>query len=576
MSAIAVVTLVVVGAVIVIGLVSSVSSRIGIAAPIVLVVVGLALGLIPGAERFELDPELVLTVVLPPLLYAAARRVPFVDFRRNIRAILLLAVVLVVVSAFVTAGLVSAIWGGVGFALALALGAVVSPPDPVAATSLARRLGLPPRIVTILEGEGLINDATALVLLASALSIAELPSGASPSPVPIVLEFLWAVIGATAIGVVLGIAAVRVRERVHDQVLDTAIALSIPFLAYLGADAVGASGIVGVVAAGIAAGHSGPFRIRAPVRITEDANWRLVTNVVANGVFLYVGIQLVPLVQRVVAGPLDEVAVIGVALLVTLVLVVVRFAAMPAVIAILRHRVRTARGRFRRAERRLEEERGAAPRRRVDRFRHRHDARENDLAAERDQVLGWRDAVILGMSGMRGVVTVAAVQTLPDDRYRSGLVLIAYIVAILTLLSQGLTLPFVARRIRPPDDEAVDHRAEIAELRSKISRAGSEAVDRAVEASRSRIAPGVVDALKEAAETHTGRMDEWGSGALDDPRSRLRQFHELRERSLSAQRAALRHERDRGEYSSDAVAFVGRTLDSEELQLRLFGGESLD
>ncbi|MBI5161497.1 MAG: sodium:proton antiporter [Micrococcales bacterium] len=586
MNEVAVITLVVVGAVLVIGVVSSVSGRIGVAAPIVLVVVGVGLGAIPGADRIDLAPEFILTVVIPPILYSAARNVPFVDFRRNFRVILFLSVALVVISAVLVALLVSLVWAGVGLALALALGAVVAPPDAVAATSLARRLGLPPRIVTILEGEGLLNDATALVLLGTALSLVGSTGVDDVNGGVIALLFLWAVVGAAVVGFLLGTFSVRLRQRVSDTVLDTAISLAVPFLAYLAAEEVGASGIVSVVAAGIVAGNSSPFRVAAPLRITETANWRLATIVLENGVFLYMGMRLWPLVGDVVAGPLTLVEVIGLGMLVTAVLVAVRFAVIPGVLWSIRRRVTRTQARHEQVGERLrevEEQHRAAPasarppRRRLARFRVWQEITGNDLEAERAQPLAWRDGVILGMAGMRGVITVAAVQTLPeDDGYRTGLVLVANFVAVTTLLVQGLTLPFVVTRLRPAREEEADQRSEIAELRRKVLDAGFDELERIEKKRGAALDPTVVQALRTAGEARSERVTRWGEGDPGDPSSSAHQFEQLRAKTLAAQRSALRHERARGAYSSEAVAFVGRTLDAEEFQLRLFGGETLD
>src|SRR3954469_18004996 len=190
--------LVVVGVILVIGVVSFFASRIGVAAPLALTVVGVGVGAIPNLPHVSIHPDLVLTVILPPLLYAAARQVPFVDFRRNLRVIVFLAIALVVVSAVLVGVAVTLLWG-IPLALGIALGAVVAPPDAVAATSLGKRLGLPPRIVTILEGEGLLNDATALVLLATMLAIVTTRT-ASINGWMIALSFAWAVIGAVIIG----------------------------------------------------------------------------------------------------------------------------------------------------------------------------------------------------------------------------------------------------------------------------------------------------------------------------------------------------------------------------------------
>lgn len=214
------------------------------AAPLPLVVVGAALSAIPSTPLIQVNPHVILGVVLPPLLYAAALQMPFVDFRRNLRVITSLAVVLVALSAAAAGLVVHAALPAVPLALAFAVGAVVAPPDAVAAISLGKRLGLPRRVVTILEGEGLVNDATALVL-------------------------------------------------------DVAIALVVPFVAFLLAEEVHASGIVAVVAAGLTLGNRAPGRVPAARRRAEEANWATFSMVVENGVFLLKGYPLPPAVREV-------------------------------------------------------------------------------------------------------------------------------------------------------------------------------------------------------------------------------------------------------------------------------------
>jgi len=333
------VTLVVVAVVLVIGVVSFFAGRIGVAAPLALTVVGVVVGAIPAIPHFEVEPSIVLTVVLPPLLYAAARKVPFVDFRRNLRVIGFLAIVLVVVSAVLVGVLVHLLWLTVPIALAIALGAVVAPPDAVAATSLGKRLGLPPRIVTILEGEGLVNDATALVLLSTMLAIVT-TSVQSPNGWMIALTFLWAVVGAVIIGSILGVVAVTLRARVTDPVLDAAISLVIPFVAYyLAGEFAHSSGVVAVVVAGILVGNQGAYRIRASFRLAESGTWRIVTLLIENAVFLFMGFQLWPIVAEVAEG--DELlSTLGVAGLVIVLLVGIRFAAMPPLLWTIRRRYR--------------------------------------------------------------------------------------------------------------------------------------------------------------------------------------------------------------------------------------------
>jgi NhaP-type Na+/H+ or K+/H+ antiporter len=631
------VTLVVVAVVLVIGVVSFFAGRIGVAAPLALTVVGVVAGAIPAVPHFEVEPSIVLTVILPPLLYAAARQVPFVDFRRNLRVIGFLAIVLVVVSAVLVGLLVHLLWVTVPISLAIALGAVVAPPDAVAATSLGRRLGLPPRIVTILEGEGLVNDATALVLLSTVLAIVT-TSVQSPTGWMIALTFLWAVVGAVLIGGILGAVAVALRRRITEPVLDAAISLVIPFVAYLAGEFAHSSGVVAVVVAGILVGNQGAYRIRASFRLAESGTWRIVTLLLENAVFLFMGFQLWPIVAEVASGH-ELFGTLGVAGLVIVLLVGIRFAAMPPLLWTIRRRYRKqaaradqTQGRFDNVTEEDFQQRAAsfrqlgikqsslrsftrgirarfgivtkndkAARDRVvarlaeleknpppvpveiddttrarfsqtfQNFRKRLDQQNNDLTAERDQALGWRDGVILGLSGMRGVVTVAAVQTIPDHQpMRESLVLVAFAVAIVTLVVQGLLLPPVVRRLRPADDAPGGERTEVYELRKLMKDAGDSAVAAAVvdaEASGVPVRPGVLEEVNVQGETWLGRLEIWANADLTDPENQVAQFQQLRRVQLVAERAALRDAYERGAFSSEAIDVLRAALDSEEISI---------
>lgn len=563
--------LIVVGAVLLIGAVSLVADRIGVAAPLVLVVMGMLIGALPGVPRIILDPEIILAVVIPPLLYAAARQVPFVDFRRNLWVIGMLAVGLVVVSALAVGFVVHLVWATVPLALAVALGAVVAPPDAVAAVSLGRRLGLPPRIVTILEGEGLVNDAAALVLLGTALSIATAGVG-EVSGWGIAGGFLWAVAGAVAVGWVAGRLGVAVRSRVANPIFDVALSLSLPFLAYLGAEAVGSSGIVAVVAAGIVVGNSGTFRIRASLRQTESTNWRTFSALVENAVFLYVGIELWPVIDDVGSGS-GVLLALALGLALSVLLVAVRFAVIPPLLWAIRRRYRGAERRHARAEgrvRRALESEAVPPRLAgsLDRIRDRLVRNANDLTAERDRALGWRDGVIVSLSGMRGVVTIAAAQTIPpDEPLRSPLVLVAYTVAVVTLVVQGLLLPVVIARLRPPADSTATERAEVLELRRRLHTAGSAVLEEAIHDLEHDVTDEVAGRLRSRAETALRRIELWSAADVGDPGDPIAVYLELRRRELEAQRAALRIAHGRGEFSSEAIAWMVAALDAEEVEL---------
>ncbi|QCR18438.1 cation:proton antiporter [Agrococcus sp. SGAir0287] len=580
------VTIVAVVGIVIVGAVSAIAGRIGVAAPLLLTVVGIALGFLPGASEVVVDPEIILTVVLPPLLYAAALQVPFVDFRRNIRVIALLAVVLVVVSAVVVGGLVAWIWPAVGLALAIALGAVVAPPDAVAATSLGKRLGLPPRIVTILEGEGLVNDATALVLLSTAVGIA-VDAGDGTAAVElgdVAGTFAWAVVGAVLLGLLVGALAVAVRARIHDLVLDTALSIVVPFIAFLAAEAVAASGVVAVVVAGIVVGNAGPGRIGARERQSERTSWQTFTLVIEHAVFLYMGLRLRPVVDAVESAEQSLWEVVGVGLLVTLVLILLRFATMPLLLWSIRFRTRRLERqqelgtrRMRLADERfadVDDERVVG---RLEQFRRRLESQAHDVTAERDQALGWRDGAVLGWAGMRGVVTVAAVQTLPHDHpFYAALVLVAFVVAIVTLLVQGLTLPALVRALRPRTDSSVEERTELIDLTRRCAEAGSAAMAEAMDGLASPIDESMRDELLQMPARRVERASAMLGVGDDADEERRRAFVRVRRAQLAAERAVLKAERRRGAFSSETIAAMQRQLDVLEVQLDALAGQDDD
>lgn len=553
------------------------SRRLGVAAPLLLVLVGIGYSLIPGVPRIEVAPEIILMGVLPPILYAAAINVPVVDFRRNFASISALSVLLVVVSAFATGSVLFALLEDLDLGAAIALGAVISPTDVVAATSIAKRLGLPPRLVSILEGEGLVNDATALVMLRTAIAATALAASGEFNGWSVVGDFGYAVVVALAIGLAVGVISVFVRRKLHEPVLDTAISFAVPFIAYIPAEELHASGVIAVVAAGLYSGHSSA-RFSPQSRISERFNWRTLQFVLENGVFLLMGAQLTGIVGEVHADKLSADQAVYLGLLATAILIVLRFAFVWPLLLVVRQgeqRAISQHGRLGALAERMRSAGGGSSRldRRRRRFERAVDRRQNDIATLRDEGLDARGTIVIGWAGMRGVVTLAAAQSLPRDTpYYEQLVLIAFTVAIATLLLQGGTLPLVIRLSRIRGTDRAADRRELAELLDDMAAAGIEALEQPDFA-----LPGgqdvdwsVLERVRQ--DTLIASQAAWeraehadaDDGILESPHQ---QYRALRREVLQAERAVLLEARSRGTYPSRILTRAEALLDLEESRL---------
>ena len=339
--------------------------------------------------------------LLPPLLYTAALQTPLVDFTANRRPIMLLSVGLVVVTTFAVGAVVNWLIPGLGWAGSLAIGAVVAPPDAVAATAIGRRIGLPRRVVTVLEGESLLNDATALVALRTA--IAALAGAVSIGEVG--LDFVIAAGGGALAGFLVFVVVAWLRRRTTTTVIDTTISLITPYAAYMLAESVEASGVIAVVVAGLLLGHKAPIIQTAPSRIAERTTWGAISFLLENAVFLLIGLQTNWIVQDVLNSdlPLGWIALICGAVLVTVIGVRLLW------VFVMRAPLTLTRGK---------------------------------------KAGGGAGAFLVGWAGMRGVVTLAAAFIIPTDvPYREVLLLIALSVVAGTLFLQGLTLPWLTRRL---------------------------------------------------------------------------------------------------------------------------------
>ena len=261
--------IVVVMGMLVISAAATLGPRLGFAAPLLLVVVGIGVSLLPFAPEVHVEPEWILSGVLPPLLYSAAMSMPSMNFRREFTAISGLSFVLVVVSSLVVGAVFAWLVPGLGLAWGIALGAIVSPTDAIA-TSIVKRAGAPTRVVTILEGESLLNDATALVILRAAIAGAAV----SVSLWGVLGSFVYSIVVAGIIGFVVGHLNLLVRARVGEASVNTAISFTVPFLAAIPAEELGASGLVAAAVAGLATGHHAPQFLSAQHRLSDSQNWR--------------------------------------------------------------------------------------------------------------------------------------------------------------------------------------------------------------------------------------------------------------------------------------------------------------
>src|SRR5213595_1175394 len=295
-----------------VGVLAVLAHKIALPYPIVLVLGGLALGFVPRLPAINLNPDIVFYFILPALIYPAALFTSWRDFRRNLRTILLLAIGLVLATMLVVAWIAHSVVPALPWAAAFALGAIVSPPDAVAATSVLTRLSAPHRIEAILEGESLVNDATALVALQFA--VVALMTG-SFSLENAALRFVWAAIGGVVFGLLVGWVMRWVQRQLDDPPVQITISLLTPFLAYLPAERLHVSGVLATVAAGIYLGWHSPLMIGARTRLQASAFWEMISFLLNGFVFITIGLQLRGILHELGATPIAT--VLGEALLIS-------------------------------------------------------------------------------------------------------------------------------------------------------------------------------------------------------------------------------------------------------------------
>ncbi|GGP00006.1 cation:proton antiporter [Actinomyces gaoshouyii] len=588
---------------------SQISDRLRVAPALLLLTLGIAVGFLPVVPAIEIEPGVILEGILPPLLYATAVAIPTISFRRELAPVAILAVLLVAVSSAVIGGVLTLVLPSLSVAWAIAMGAVLSPTDAVA-ISIARRLGVTQRVITVLEGEGLLNDATALVVLSSAISAAV----AGRTSAGVVLgSFALAVVVAVVVGWIVGELTLHLRARVTDASVDTVISFTVPFLAAIPAEHMGGSGLVAAVVAGLVTGHRSPRLLPPDHRIAGNETWRTVELVLEGFIFLVMGLQLFGIVEDVRAEGPSITTAVWLAVLAGVLTVAVRAAIVAPMLLWLRRRGARlaerwdgmgeplqefeercraiARGevpedmlvpwdrRRRGVQRRLK---GLAKGRRgtghahaqahaartIDRIR-RVDA---DMAYYQQVPLGAREGTIIVWAGMRGAVTLAAAQTLPAAApNRPFLLLIAILVAAGSLVFQGLTLPWMVRAVRPTMEGPTDE-AERRELMGLLISVAKDVIPERedhplTDDGRRRIASASQGAS--ALVAHAAREGAPESGEEADWAVQRAEAH-ARAVSLDivrAQRQALLDAGELGLYSAGLIEYALTRLDYEEIIL---------
>jgi CPA1 family monovalent cation:H+ antiporter len=499
-----------------------VSDRVRVPQPVLLTIFGLAIALVTPENPLSFDPSLILPVVLPPLLFAATQRTTVTEFREHAAAVFTLAVGLTLATVAVVAVVAHA--AGLPWPVAWVLGAIVSPPDPVAATAVARRLRLPHRLVTILEGEGMFNDATALVAYKVAI-VAAVTGGISGGQVA--LELVEAVVLGVLAGVVLGVVSRFVLARIHDAYAETTVTVLVPFLAYVGAEHVNGSGVLAVLTLGLYLRTYAHDATSSGGWLLGRAVWSYADFLITSLVFTLLGFELVAVIRSTGTGT-DTARL---ALLVVLTLVV--FRAVWIYPAAWLSRVR---------------------------------ARRRDLPVP----TGWRESTVVAWAGMRGVVTVATAVALPEVVAtgaplpdRAELVTVALVVVLVTLVVQGLTLTPLTKWLRVGSD--VDETAEVAELRLRASRAALEQIrdeastlDEDVRTAALAQYEGYVTAQQSIHRARSGEDEASDRRALE--------LETVLRRASDVERQLVLEARRRGEVSAGSADEVLRDIENRALR----------
>jgi CPA1 family monovalent cation:H+ antiporter len=502
------------------------AGRVGVPYPIALVIGGAGIGFVPGIPNAELDPDVVLLIFLPPLLYGAAFFTSLRDLRQNARPIALLAIGLVVTT-MVAVAIVAHEVIGLGWPEAFVLGAIVSPTDAVAPAEILRRVGAPRRMLTVIEGENLTNDWAALALYK--VAVAAVVSG-SFSFWDAGLRFVLSGLGGLAIGLVVARIIRELRARVNDPTIEITLSLLSGYAAYLPAQALGASGVIAAVVTGVYVGWYTPQLTTPVMRLQGVAIWQVLMFLLNAFLFLLVGLQLPVVLRAIDTEPTGQLIAWG--LLVSGVVVVVRLVWQFTVVYLIRA---------------------------IDR---RDSVRARRSSARMRLVGGW--------VGMRGAVSLAAALAIPrtvdgggDFPDRKLILYLTFAVIVVTLVGQGLTLGPLIRWLDIHDDGA-DEREEVA-ARIRIAEAGIARVDELVE--EDWVRDETAERVRGLLDYRRRRFSANADGDGDDYEERTGNYIRLMSALYDAQRRELISLRNSGEISDEVRRRIERELDLEESRL---------
>ncbi len=498
--------------------------------PILLVFGGLLLGFVPGLPQFTLNPDLIFLLFLPPLLYASAWTTSWRDFRANWHPISLLAIGLVLFTTVLVAVVVHAVVPGLPWAVAFVLGAIVSPTDAVAATSIAQRLGVPRRIVTIIEGESLVNDASGLV--AYQFAVAAVVTGTF-SFASAGLQFVVNSVGGILIGLAIGLILTQVHRHLNNPPLEITITLLTPFAAYLIADGLHVSGVLATVTAGLYLAWRAPVLFSADTRQQALAVWSNLTFLLNGLVFIFIGLQLrgiletLQITQRTIVNLLWYGAIVCITTIVVRIVWVFPATYLPRL--------------------------------------------WNRRLREREALPGWRNVAMIAWTGMRGVVSLAAAFAVPQVTQsgapfpdRALILFLTFCVIFATLVLQGLSLPFLIHRLGLKDDGSAER--EEANARQTTAQAALTRINELIEQG---------DIPKEAAEhlrTHYEVRVKSITDATDDAghtqnEKHLATYQYLQQQTLKAEQDAVLHLRSQGDIGDEVFRRIERELDLDEQRL---------